>query len=184
MLSTPKHSRLTSIRAYNSKIKKTVASSVILIVFKVKGTSEQPRHANPPSKELVIEDVRPLNQLVYVPDTKDGYALGRIVDLDTKHVTIRLEAPRTGELKASFADVIPAVEDQTKDVNDNCMFQLQSSKQTSRLPNVLEWRHIVAQLPSALRSQADLRKKPSLITTNYFRHTLPTSSYPSIPMNN
>lgn len=70
--------------------------------------------------DMAMEDERPLNQLVYVPDSKEGYALGRIIDLDTKNVIIELEAPRNGEVKTSFSEVMPAVEDQEKDVNDNC----------------------------------------------------------------
>ncbi|KAI6182172.1 Myosin motor domain-containing protein [Aphelenchoides bicaudatus] len=69
---------------------------------------------------LSMETEHPLNQLVYVPDPKDGYALGRIVDLDTKQLTVQLEAPRSGDVKAKYEDVVPAVEDQQKDVNDNC----------------------------------------------------------------
>lgn len=73
-------------------------------------------------QDEMIESDRPLNQLVYVQDAKNGYVLGRIVDLDTKHLTVRLEAPRSGEIKFGFRDVVPAVEDQSKDVNDNCEF--------------------------------------------------------------
>jgi myosin-6 len=83
--------------------------------------SEIDERVDSSSKQLESDnDSGPLNQLVYVPDSKDGYALGRIFDLDTKHVTIRLEQPRTGDVKVEFTDIWPAVDDLNKDVNDNC----------------------------------------------------------------
>lgn len=99
-----------------------VEDQPVLEVPKLESKTELPDNATllDFANEIMMEDVRPMNQLVYVQDPKDGYALGRIVDLDTKNVTIRLEEPRSGELKTSFAEVLPAVEDQEKDVNDNC----------------------------------------------------------------
>jgi hypothetical protein len=81
----------------------------------------------------MMETEHPLNQLVYLPDAKDGYALGRIVDLDTKHLIVRLEAPRSGEVEAKYSDVVPAVEDQEKDVNDNCKFSAEFYINTSHV---------------------------------------------------
>ena len=74
------------------------------------------------------------NQLVYVPDARDGYALGRIVDVGAEALTVRLESAPTATLdssgggsgvlvRASYSETVPAVEDQNADYEDNCVFK-------------------------------------------------------------
>ncbi|KAI6208321.1 hypothetical protein M3Y96_00103000 [Aphelenchoides besseyi] len=69
---------------------------------------------------VIVEQPKQFGQLVYVPDATDGFVLGRIIDVGAESVTVQLEPPLKGERRATYDATVPAVEDQEKDVNDNC----------------------------------------------------------------
>lgn len=63
-------------------------------------------------------------QKVWVPDPKRGFILGRIVDLGTDEVTVMPVERGLKEIVCPYDRVYPAEENDTKDVDDNCEFNL------------------------------------------------------------
>ncbi|KAH7726682.1 myosin protein [Aphelenchoides avenae] len=59
-------------------------------------------------------------KLVYVADAKEGYVLGRLADLGADTLSVDLLPPGQGSVSVPHDSVLPAEEDQTKDVDDNC----------------------------------------------------------------
>ncbi|KAI1728643.1 myosin head (motor domain) domain-containing protein [Ditylenchus destructor] len=58
-------------------------------------------------------------RLVYVPDKVEGYTLGRVLDIGADTITIKL-LQNSNTVRAPYSEILPAEEDQKKDVDDNC----------------------------------------------------------------
>lgn len=62
---------------------------------------------------------------VWVPHPVDGFKLGKIIDIGPDGVTVDvLERPPGQKLSAPFESVFPAEDNDSKDVEDNCMILL------------------------------------------------------------
>ncbi|KAI6210984.1 Myosin motor domain-containing protein [Aphelenchoides besseyi] len=66
-----------------------------------------------------INEMVDAQQLVYVPDSTNGFALGRIVDIGAESLTVRL-IENEEERRVEYNETVPAIEDQETDVDDNC----------------------------------------------------------------
>lgn len=61
-------------------------------------------------------------QKVWVPDVQKGFVLGKIVDLGTDAITILPVDKGLKEIRCPYERVYPAEDDDSKDVEDNCMY--------------------------------------------------------------
>jgi len=59
---------------------------------------------------------------VWVPDSANGYIIGRIVDIGTDTVTVEPRSLSGKTVTASYEQVFLSEEYEDKDVDDNCKF--------------------------------------------------------------
>lgn len=63
------------------------------------------------------------SQRVWVAHETDGYVVGKVVDIQTDIVTIRIDFDGS-TIKVDYDSVFPITEDYKQDVDDNCEFAL------------------------------------------------------------
>ena len=96
---------------------------------------------NVPDLVSVFGDIAgEIGRNVYVADPIEGYKLGKLVDFYVDRLKIKLIGKIEDVLYVPHNDVVPAEDDVTKDVDDNCelFFYIKLTLDFSRFSDVLE----------------------------------------------